>query len=289
MRSGDSGSGEEPASTRAGNERNVSILETILARTRTDLEARKRETALAMLQARARALPPARDLVAALRREAGGVRRQGPLRVIAEVKRASPSRGVIREDFMPADLAARYAKAGARAVSVLTDGPFFQGSLEHLVAARRVVDLPVLRKDFHVDPYQLWEARASGADAVLLIVAALSDAALRRLLALAHELTLAALVEVHTAAELERAVHANAGLIGINNRDLATFAVSLQTTLDLLPRVPRETVLVSESGIARPEEARRLAGAGVDAILVGEGLLRHGDPGMALRRLVEGT
>jgi indole-3-glycerol phosphate synthase len=241
---------------------------------------------LAALQAACRGRAAARDLAAALRRPEGPSRRSGPIRAIAEVKRASPSRGVIREDFHPGDLARGYAKAGAHAVSILTDVPFFQGSLEHLVAARRATELPLLRKDFHVDPYQLWEARAAGADAVLLIVAALPDAALRDLLALCGELGLAPLVEVHSGAELARALSAGAGLIGINNRDLATFEVSLQTTFELVCDVPGDVVAVSESGIGRPEEVARLAAAGVDAILVGEGLLRHADPGEALRRLL---
>jgi indole-3-glycerol phosphate synthase len=267
----------------------VNHLTRILARTRADLEARKRRVPLAALQVACQGLQPARSLAAALRRPEAPPRRGGPLRAIAEVKKASPSRGVIREDFHPADLARAYAQAGAQAVSVLTDTPFFQGSLEHLQAARRATEVPLLRKDFHVDPYQLWEARAAGADAVLLIVAALHDAALGELLALSATLGLSPLVEVHSGGELERALAAGATVIGINNRDLTTFDVSLQTTSDLLPQVPRDAVVVSESGIARPEEAARLAAAGVDAILVGEGLLRHADPGEALRRLMGGA
>jgi indole-3-glycerol phosphate synthase len=208
------------------------------------------------------------------------------VRVVAEVKKASPSRGVIRADFVPADLARAYVLAGAQAISVLTDEPFFQGRLADLDAARGAVDLPILRKDFHVDPYQLWEARAAGADAVLLIVATLSPPELTDLLGLSRELGLAALVEVHTRQELETALESGANLVGVNNRDLKSFEVSLETTFGLLPYVPSPVVLLSESGISRPEEVSRLAAAGVDGILVGEGLLRHADAGGALRRLL---
>jgi indole-3-glycerol phosphate synthase len=226
----------------------------------------------------------------ASRRELGGDgRRAGRIRVIAEVKKASPSKGVIRPDFAPAELARAYARAGAHAISVLTDEPFFQGSLDHLAAVREAVDLPVLRKDFHVDPYQLWEARAAGADAVLLIAAALQPAEFLCFLELSRELTLAALAEVHTRQELEMALECGAQLVGINNRDLQSFAVSLEATFGLIPHVPPEVVLLSESGISRPEEVERLASAGVDGILVGEGLLRHADVGKALQDLVGKT
>lgn len=265
----------------------MTILDDILVRTRADLELRRTRVPLSELKARCDDRPPARDMLGALRREAGTDRRRGgPIRLVAEVKRASPSKGVIRAVFAPADLARAYALAGAHAVSVLTDGPFFQGSLDHLMAVREAVDLPVLRKDFHVDAYQLWEARAAGADAVLLIVATLSPAELQDLLGLSRELGLTALVEVHTRQELETALSAGAGLVGINNRDLKRFEVSLETTFGLLPFFPPEVVVVSESGISQPAEVTRLAAAGVDAILVGEGLLRHADVGMALRSLV---
>jgi indole-3-glycerol phosphate synthase len=265
----------------------MSILDDIVHRTRADVLQRRAQTPLAELKARCRDRAPARDILKALRRETGTVgRRSGAIRIIAEVKRASPSKGVIRDDFVPAALAQAYRDAGAQAISVLTDTPFFQGSLDHLVSVRETVDLPILRKDFHVDPYQLWEARAAGADAVLLIVAALFPPALVDLLELCRELTLTALVEVHTRQELETAVRSRAGLIGINNRDLKSFEVSLETTFALVPFIPAETVLVSESGISQADEVARLASAGVDAILVGEGLLRHADVGAALRRLV---
>jgi indole-3-glycerol phosphate synthase len=193
---------------------------------------------------------------------------------------------VIRPEFAPANLARSYALAGAHAISVLTDGPFFQGSLAHLEAVRGAVGLPILRKDFHVDPYQLWEARAAGADAILLITAALQQAEFVELFELSRELTLDALVEVHGRDELGMALERGATLVGINNRDLRTFRVSLETTLCLLPHVPADIVLVSESGISKTEEVDRLAAAGVVAILVGEGLLRHADVGKALQDLV---
>jgi len=265
----------------------MSILDDIVCRTRTEVLRRREQTPLSELRARCRDRAPARDLAAALRREPGpNGRRSGAIRTIAEVKKASPSKGVIRSDLVPAALAQAYRDAGAQAISVLTDTPFFQGSLDHLVSVRASVELPILRKDFHVDPYQLWEARAAGADAVLLIVATLTPPELVDLMEVCRELTLTALVEVHTRRELETALASGAELIGINNRDLKSFEVSLETTFTLLPFVPREAVLVSESGISQPEEVARLASAGVDAILVGEGLLRHADVGAALRRLV---
>ncbi len=265
----------------------MGLLDEIVIRTKADVDRRRRQSPLAELRARCRDLPPTRDFLGALRRELGCTgRRRGAIRVVAEVKKASPSRGVIRRDFEPAALARAYAEGGAAAVSVLTDGPFFQGSLAHLETVRGAVDLPVLRKDFHVDPYQLWEARAAGADAVLLIVAALAPSEFRDLLGLSRDLGLAALVEVHTYQELAAALAGGARLVGINNRNLQTFEVTLKTTLDLLLFVPNEVVLVSESGIHAPEEVAKLAGAGVDAILVGEGILRHADVGQALRRLL---
>lgn len=265
----------------------MSILDEILHRTRADVLDRRVRVPLAELKARCRDLPPTRDLLAALRREEGrDGRRSGPLRLVAEVKKASPSRGVIRADFAPADLARAYARAGAHAISVLTDAPFFQGSLDHLKAVRQAVDLPLLRKDFHVDPYQLWEARAAGADAVLLIAAALSPPEFQDLLELGVELHLAALAEVHTLQELETVLRSGAQFVGINNRDLKSFEVSLETTFALVPHLPHEAVVVSESGISQSDQVARLAAAGVDGILVGEGLLRQADVGAALQRLM---
>jgi len=267
-------------------ERNV--LEEILSRTRAELEVQRTAVPIAALEARCREAPPPRDFLRAVTRVGEGRTRRGPIRVIAEVKRASPSQGVIRADYHAAVLARDYAGAGADAVSVLTNGPFFQGGLADLTAVRQAVDRPVLRKDFLVEPYQLWEARAAGADAVLLIVAALPGAALSGLLGLARDLGLTALVEAHGREELERAVLAGARLIGINNRDLRTLTVSLDTTFALLPAVPSGVTVVSESGISRPEEVARLAEAGVDAILVGEALLREADVATGLRRLRSG-
>ena len=265
----------------------MNILEQILERTRADVRERRASVPLRELQARCRDAPPGRPLAQALRRRAGSSgRRLGSIRVIAEVKKASPSKGVIRPEFAPVDLARSYAQAGAHAISVLTDAPFFQGSLAHLIAVRGAVGLPILRKDFHVDPYQLWEARAAGADAILLIVAALQQAEFADLFGLSRELALDALVEVHGRDELGMALERGAMFIGINNRDLGTFRVSLETTFGLLPHVPPDIVLVSESGISRREEVDRLTAAGVDAILVGEGLLRHADVGAALQDLV---
>jgi indole-3-glycerol phosphate synthase len=265
----------------------MNVLDEIVRRTRSDVAERRARVPLVELRARCRDCAPTRDLLAALRRARSVPgRRAGAIRVIAEIKKASPSRGLIRPDFDPEALARAYAAAGADAVSVLTDAPFFQGSLTDLVSVRRVVALPVLRKDFHVDAYQVWEARAAGADSALLIVATLAAAPLRDLLGLARELGLTALVEVHSEPELEVALASGAPLIGINNRDLRSFEVSLERTFGLLRHVPAETVVVSESGIAEPEQVARLAAAGVDGILVGEGLLRHADAGSALRRLL---
>jgi indole-3-glycerol phosphate synthase len=265
----------------------MSILDSILERTRSDVRAREARVPRPALEARCRALPAPRDFAAAIRRpREGEARRTGPIRVIAEVKRASPSRGVIRPAFTPVDIARSYVAAGAHAVSVLTDEPFFQGHLDHLAAVRQAVHVPILRKDFHVEAYQLWEARAAGADAVLLIAATLPPGPLRTLLALSRELDLTALVEVHRREELEAALEGGAGVIGVNNRNLADFTVSLETTFRLLEAVPDEAVLVSESGISERGEVARLRAAGVDAILVGEGLLRHPDVGQALARLL---
>jgi indole-3-glycerol phosphate synthase len=209
------------------------------------------------------------------------------MRVIAEHKRRSPSRGAIREDLAPADVARRYAAAGAAALSVLTDEPFFGGALGHLSQARAATELPALRKDFVVDPWQIAEARAAGADAVLLIVAALSDGALRQLIGEARALGVDALVEVHDGGELERALAAGARLVGVNNRDLRTLSVSLETSVGLAPRIPDDVVAVAESGIKSGQDLRRLRDAGFDACLVGEHLMSAPDPGAALRRLLE--
>lgn len=247
------------------------MLAEILDYKRREVAAAREQHPLADLEKAAAAMPLSRDFGAALRR------RGNELKVIAELKQASPSRGLIREDFDPEGQARSYIAAGAAAISVLTDQRFFRGRPEYLILVRRVTTLPLLRKDFIIDPYQIYEARALGADAILLIVAALEPAELVEYLDLARRLGLAALVEVHTAPELEVALRAGAGIIGINNRDLHTFKVDLQTTGRLRSMIPRGPVVVSESGIRSRADAALVAGAGVDAILVGEALMTAGD------------
>ncbi|HVO11862.1 MAG TPA: indole-3-glycerol phosphate synthase TrpC [Vicinamibacteria bacterium] len=254
-------------------------LQAILARTREHLALEQQRRPLAQLVSTAREAPAVRPLVAALSRP-------GRVNVIAEHKRRSPSRGAIREDLAAGEVARRYENAGAAALSVLTESDFFGGSLAHLAEARASVSLPVLRKDFLLEPWQVWEARAAGADAVLLIVAALEDAALGELLAVVAETGMSALVEVHERGELERALRAGARLVGVNNRDLRTLAVSLSTSLELLPLVPDEVVAVAESGIRSGRDLRRLRDAGADAFLVGESLMSAPCPGEALRELM---
>ena len=258
-----------------------SILARILDEKRREVEASRARVPAAELHGRAASAPAPRDLASALRR--GGAPRP---RAIAEIKRASPSAGPIRPDADAAAIAAEYERAGAAAISVLTDGPFFSGSLADLEAVRARVAIPVLRKDFVVDPYQLLEARAHGADAALLIVAALDDARLGELLAAARELSLAALVEVHDAAEAERAVAAGASIVGVNHRDLRTFTVDTTLTARLRPLIPADRVLVAESGIRDAADVARMAESGADAILVGESLMRRPSPGAALQELL---
>jgi indole-3-glycerol phosphate synthase len=230
------------------------------------------------LARRAASAPTPRDFHGALADPSG-------LSLIAEVKRRSPGAGAIRPDLDPVALAERYAEGGARALSILTDGPWFQGALEDLTRIRERVTLPCLRKDFILDPVQVHEARAAGADAILLIVRILDDQALRELRLLAESLGMGVLVEAHDRDEVARAVASGARILGINNRDLATFVTDLQVTLDLLDAVPSEVVLVSESGIRTGGDAARLAARGVDAILVGEALVRAPDPGALARDL----
>jgi indole-3-glycerol phosphate synthase len=262
------------------------ILTTIVERTRKEVAGRAATVPLAELRARALDSPLPLDFTASVARRRSGRERVSPLNAIAEIKRASPSQGQIREPLDVREIALAYRTAGASAISILTDGPFFKGSLDDLAEARRAVDLPLLRKDFIIEAYQVYETRAHRADAILLIAAALEPSHLLELYSLAKSLSLHPLVEVHTLAELETARRAGAALIGINNRDLATFTTSLETTFALLPHVPPEAVVVSESGIGRLEDVRRLAAAGVDAILVGEALLRHPSPGALLRELL---
>jgi len=227
-------------------------------------------------------MPGKRSLSAALRRP-------GRANIIAEIKHRSPSKGIIREEFHPPSLAESYARSGASALSVLCEEDFFGGSLEHLQAIRQCVELPLLRKDFIFDDYQVYESLVAGADALLLIVAILEDELLARLIGLANELGLDALVEVHSADEMTRAVRAGAAIIGINNRDLTTFEVDLNTSIQLAPHAPKDAILVSESGINTGSDIRTLRSAGFSACLVGEHLMRAEDPGEALRRLIDET
>jgi indole-3-glycerol phosphate synthase len=260
------------------------ILDDILARTRTDLEARRARRPLADIEAALSALPPARGFAHALRPGSNGT--PARLTCIAEFKRRSPSAGWIREGAEPADIARRYAAAGAAALSILTEGPFFGGGLDDLVAARAAVSVPLLRKDFVVDAYQIAEARAAGADAILLIVAALSDREIATFLEAAARYGVEALVEAHDADEARRAVAAGARVVGINNRDLKTFTVDRELAIRLRAEIPPDRVLVAESGIRDAADVARLAAAGVDAMLVGETLMRAPDPGAALRALL---
>ena len=261
----------------------MSILDEIVRNKRAELSERRRATPRGTLEARCRDLPPARDFDSALRPPPGEVR------VIAELKKASPSRGVLAAEFDPEALARVYGRHGAAAISVLTDEKYFQGRLELLAAVRRVVAVPLLRKDFTIDEYQVWEARAAGADAVLLIVSILDDRMLIDLLAAAKGLGLGALVEIHTADELDRALAAGARGIGINNRNLKTFETSLDVTLALLPSIPPGPTVVSESGFFTAADVRRVVDAGAHAVLVGEALVRAEDPGAKLRELSLGA
>ncbi len=253
------------------------VLDRILARTEDDLSRRMRQRPLSAVIAGARAADPPRDMLAALRRP--------HVALIAEVKHASPSRGVLVEPFEPVTLGRIYAANGAAAISVLTDEPFFQGHLDYLSAVRRVVPVPVLRKDFIIDPYQVYEGRMAGADAILLIVAALEDGQLAELHAAITGLGMAALVEVHNEAELERALRLEPPLLGINNRDLKTFETRLETTARLAALVPPGVTLVAESGIFSGEDARRMGQMGARAILVGEALVTAGDIAARVREL----
>lgn len=257
------------------------VLDRILAHKVTEVaDARAREP-LYEVQARAREQAPARGFARALEQSVDA----GRAGVIAEVKKASPSQGEIRADFDPAVIGASYARAGAACLSVLTDHAWFQGRDQHLQVAREASGLPVLRKDFILEPWQVWQSRAIGADAVLLIVAALEDARLAELAAAADEAGLDVLVEVHTAGELERALRLEPGLIGINNRDLHSFETRLETTLELREQAPTDRMVVTESGIHTAADVEKMRANGVHAFLVGESLMRADDPGRALGKL----
>jgi len=261
------------------------ILNKIVAVKREEVAAALKKTSLVAMRADAESRVLTRDFVGALRAKIAA----GQAAVIAEIKKASPSKGVLREDFIPADIAQSYAEGdgqtSAACLSVLTDRQFFQGQPDYLKQARASCPLPVLRKDFMVDPYQIYESRAMGADCILLIAACLDDAQMADLEAIARGLDMAVLVEVHDGAELDRALKLKTPLIGINNRNLRTFEVSLDTTLALRERVPADRLLVTESGILDRADVQRMRSAGVDAFLVGEAFMRAPDPGLALAEL----
>lgn len=257
------------------------ILNRIVAVKREEIAAAIKRKPLAAMRADAESRVLTRDFAGALRARIAA----GQPAVIAEIKKASPSRGLLRADFVPADIAQSYAEYGAACLSVLTDTQFFQGSVDYLKQARASCSLPVLRKDFMVDAYQIYESRVIGADCILLIAACLDDAQMKALEALALALDMAVLVEVHDEAELERALKLTTPLIGINNRNLKTFEVSLATTLGLRGKVPADRLLVTESGIATPQDVQRLVDAKVNAFLVGEAFMRADDPGLALKQL----
>ena len=257
------------------------ILRKIVHRKVEEVRARAARRPESVLIADLAQADPTRGFVAALQSKIA----DGQPAVIAEIKKASPSKGVLREDFHPAEIALSYARAGAACLSVLTDVDFFQGGDHYLVQARAACALPVIRKDFIIDPYQVYEARLMGADCILLIASCLGDGALRDLSALAQELGLDVLVEVHDAKELERTLAVPVRLVGINNRNLRTFEVSLDTTLGLLSSVPEDRLLVTESGILTRDDVSRMRHHGVNAFLVGEAFMRASDPGAELARL----
>ena len=260
------------------------ILKKILATKHEEVATASAAKPFAVVRAEAEAQAPVRDLAGALQAKVAA----GQAAVIAEIKKASPSKGVIRADFRPAEIAASYERHGAACLSVLTDRQYFQGAPEYLQAARAACRLPVLRKDFLVDPYQVYEARAMGADAILLIVSALSLAQMLEFEAIASGLGMSVLVEVHDAAELDLALRLDTPLVGINNRNLRTFEVSLQNTLDLLPRIPPGKRVITESGILAPADVALMRQNAVNAFLVGEAFMRAPEPGEALAALFAG-
>ena len=257
------------------------ILSQIVTVKREEVTAAQRQKPLAAVRMDAESRLQTRDFVGAMRRKIAA----GQCAVIAEVKKASPSKGVLRADFIPADIAQSYAQFGAACLSVLTDRQFFQGEPDFLKQARASCALPVLRKDFMIDPYQVYESRVMGADCILLIAACLDDAQMADMEALALSLDMAVLVEVHDGVELERALKLKTPLIGINNRNLKTFEVSLDTTLSLMARVPENRILVTESGVTTSADVQRLRAAGIQSFLVGEVFMRAEEPGLALNEL----
>ena len=257
------------------------ILKKIVAVKHEEIAQASQKKSLVMVRADAESRVLTRDFIGAIQHKIN----QGQSAVIAEIKKASPSKGVLRADFIPADIAQSYAEHGAACLSVLTDAQFFQGSVDYLKQARASCDLPVLRKDFMVDAYQVYEARAMGADCILLIAACLDDAQMKDLEAIALSLDMAVLVEVHDAEELNRALKLKTPLVGINNRNLRTFEVSLDTTIGMLKDVPSDRILVTESGILSPADVQKMRDAKVNAFLVGEAFMRAPDPGQALADL----
>ncbi|MBK6386782.1 MAG: indole-3-glycerol phosphate synthase TrpC [Rhodoferax sp.] len=257
------------------------VLEKIVAVKRDEVAAAIKRKSFAVMRSDAESRVLTRDFVGAMRAQIA----KGRPAVIAEIKKASPSKGVLREDFIPADIAQSYAEFGAACLSVLTDSQFFQGCADFLKQARASCQLPVLRKDFMIDAYQIYESRAMGADCVLLIAACLDDAQMAEFEAVARSLDMAVLVEVHDRAELQRALRLKTPLMGINNRNLNTFEVTLDTTLSMIGDVPKDRILVTESGILNRDDALRMGSAGVNAFLVGEAFMRAPDPGAALAAL----
>ena len=254
------------------------ILQKILKRKSEEITAAAATESLVELSKRAERALPVRGFIQAIENKIAA----NQAAVIAEIKKASPSKGVIRENFIPAEIARSYEKGGAACLSILTDRDFFQGSTDYLIQAREATSLPVIRKDFIIDPYQVYEARAMNADCILLIVSALGDAMMNELLALAHHLQMDVLMEVHDREEMERAIMSGARLIGVNNRNLRTFEVSLQTTLDMLDMLPEDRVLVTESGIITPQDVKLMRDNSVNAFLVGEAFMRAAEPGEKL-------
>ena len=267
------------------------ILDTIIAHKQKELTAERKRVPVAKLETQIANLPPTRDFGAACKpklavKSRSAIAGSGTVKLIAEVKKKSPSKGIIREDFDPVSIAKIYVENGAAAISVLTDKHFFAGELDYLRAIRDTVDVPLLRKDFTIDPYHIYQARVAGADAILLIVAALTAAQLRTFMDIAASLSLACLVEVHTQEELAIALDVDAHIIGINNRDLRTFHTDIATTFRLREAIPADKVVVSESGIYSREDVMRLQEAGVQAMLVGESLMRSRDIGEQVRHLL---
>lgn len=260
----------------------MTILDTIYQHKVSEVEKNKKQIPLRVLEKRMQKRHDMRSFGRALKSDTN-------ISVIAEIKKASPSLGVIREDFQPAEIARLYQKGGAAAISVLTDEKYFQGKLSYIKDVKQSVDLPVLRKDFIIDPYQIYEAQSAGADAILLIAALLSEDTIQRFLNLARELEMDCLVEVHTGAELQKVLQTSADIIGINNRDLATFIVNLETTFQLRPMIPEGKIIVSESGIKSRTEILRLFNKGINAVLIGETFMKSGDIPAALHELLGTT